>query len=155
MRFSSVGIDFYGQSLTTQPERVEKDPNLCAALVAGAMEAIKFTMTNFDEALDIFLKANSEIAISSSGKEYTRIGLGLSNLTNLVPEVKSNGFGWADPKKVAGMAALVLKYGVGEGASAPNLDALFTNRFAGKLKLSEAEWAKAEADAAEFAKYMT
>ncbi len=154
MRFSSVGINFYGQSLTTQPGRIEKDPNLCAALVAGAMEAVKFTMTNFDEALEIFLKANSEIAISSSGKDYTRIGLGLTNLTNLVPEVKTNGFGWADPAKVSAMAELVLKYAAGEGASKPDLEALFTNRFAGKLHLSASELASAEKNAAEFSKYV-
>jgi NitT/TauT family transport system substrate-binding protein len=154
MRFSNAGIDFYGQSLTTQPERVEKDPDLCAALVAGAMEAIKFIMTNFDEALEIFLKANSEIAISSSGKTYTRIGLGLTNITNLVPEVKANGFGWADPKKVSAMAELVVKFGAGEGAVKPDLDALFTNRFVGKLKFTPAELASAEANAAEFAKYV-
>ena len=65
----------------------------------GAMEAIRFTMTNFDEAVDIFLKANSEVAISSTGKEYARIGLGLTNLTNLVPEVKEHGFGYADPEE--------------------------------------------------------
>ena len=88
MLFRDAGIEFYGQSLTTQPQRLEKDPNLCAALVEGAMEAIRFTMTDFDEAIDIFLKANSEVAISSTGKEYARIGLGLTNLTNLVPEVK-------------------------------------------------------------------
>src|ERR1700753_1351857 len=58
MLFRDAGIEFYGQSLTTQPQRLEKDPNLCAALVDGAMEAIRFTMTNFDEALAIFLKAN-------------------------------------------------------------------------------------------------
>jgi NitT/TauT family transport system substrate-binding protein len=155
MRFSSVGIDFYGQSLTTQPDRTEKDPNLCAAFVQGALEAIKFTMTNFDEALDIFLNANSEIAISSSGKDYTRIGLGLTNLTNLVPEVKMNGFGWADPKKVAAMADLVVKYAAGEGAVKPDISALFTNRFAGKLKLSPEELGLAEKNAAEFAKYLS
>jgi ABC-type nitrate/sulfonate/bicarbonate transport system substrate-binding protein len=155
MRFSNAGINFYGQSLTTQPERVEKEPNLCAAIVAGAMEAIKFTMTNFEEALEIFLKANSEIAISSSGKTYTRIGLGLTNVTNLVPEVKENGFGWADPAKVSAMADLVVKYGAGEGAAKPDLAALFTNRFVGKLKFAPAELASAEASAAEFAKYVT
>ena len=77
MLFRAAGIEFYGQSLTTQPKRVEQDPNLCAAFVEGAMEAIKFVMTNFDEAVDIFLKANSEVAISSTGKQYTQLGLGL------------------------------------------------------------------------------
>jgi len=155
MLFRDVGIEFYGQSLTTQPQRLEKDPELCAAFVAGAMEAIRFTMTNFDEAVDIFLKANSEVAMSSTGKEYSRIGLGLTNLTNLVPEVKEHGFGYADPKKVGTMADLVVKYAAGQGAVRPDTDALFTNKFVGKMKLSADELALAEKNAAAFRKYVS
>jgi hypothetical protein len=118
------------------------------------MDAIKFTMTNFDEAVDIFLKANSEVAISSTGKEYARIGLGLTNLTNLVTEVKQNGFGWADPAKVAMMADLVMKYAAGEGAVKPDVGTLFTNDFIGKLKLTPEELAAAEKSAAPFRKYV-
>ncbi len=155
MRFSSAGIDFYGQSLTTQPGRVEKDPQLCAAFVEGAMQAVKFAITNFDEAIEIFLKANNEVAMSASGKDYTRIGLGLTNLTNLVPEVKDNGFGWADPKKISTMADLVVQYAAGDGAMKPDLAALFTNRFAGKLKLSPEEMAAAEKASQDYRKYMS
>jgi NitT/TauT family transport system substrate-binding protein len=154
MLFRAVGIEFYGQSLTTQPKRVEQDPNLCAAFVEGAMEAIKFTMTNFEEAIDIFLKANSEVAISSSGKEYSRLGLGLTNITNLVPEVKEHGFGYADPKKVSVMTDMVIKYGAGDQAIRPDLDALFTNRFVGKVKLTPAELATAEKSAEPFRRYV-
>lgn len=152
--FAGAGIQFYGQSLITQPRRVADDPGLCAAVVEGALEAIKFTMTNFDEAVDIFLKANSEVAMSSSGKEYTRIGLGLTTITNLVPEVKEHGFGWADPAKVKTMSELVVKYAAGDGAVAPDLDALFTNRFAGKVKLSAAELAAAEKAAQPYRRYL-
>jgi NitT/TauT family transport system substrate-binding protein len=154
MLFRTVGIEFYGQSLTTQPKRVEQDPNLCAAFVEGAMESIKFVMTNFDEAVAIFLKANSEVAISSSGKEYTRIGLGLTNITNLVSEVKEHGFGYADPKKVSIMADMVIKYGAGDNATRPDLNALFTNRFVGKIKFTPAELATAEKSAEPFQKYV-
>ncbi len=155
MLFRDAGIEFYGQSLTTQPPRLEKDPGLCAAFVEGAMQAIRFTMTNFDEAIDIFLKANSEVAISSTGKEYARIGLGLTNLTNLVPEVKVHGFGFADPKKVATMADLVVKYAAGDGATRPDVDALFTNKFVGKVTLSADELAAAEKNTAAFRKYVS
>lgn len=154
MLFRDAGIEFYGQSLTTQPARVEKDRDLCAAFVAGAMEAIKFTMTNFDESVDIFLKANSEVAISSTGKAYSQIGLGLTNLTNLVPEVKENGFGYADPKKVATMADLVVQYAAGDKAQKPDTAALFTNAFAGTVKLSADETKAAEAAAAPYRKYV-
>lgn len=154
MLFRDVGIEFYGQSLTTQPQKL-KDAALCTAFVQGAMEAIRFTMTNFDESIDIFLKANSEVAMSSTGKEYSRIGLGLTNLTNLVPEVKEHGLGYADPKKVATMADLVVKYAAGEGAMRPDVNTLFTNVFAGKLKLNESELAAAEKNAAAFRKYVS
>jgi ABC-type nitrate/sulfonate/bicarbonate transport system substrate-binding protein len=155
MLFRDVGIEFYGQSLTTQPARLEKDASLCAAFVQGAMEAIRFTMTDFDESIDIFLKANSEVAMSSTGKEYSRIGLGLTNLTNLVPEVKEHGLGYADPAKVATMADLVVKYAAGTGATKPDVSTLFTNQFAGKLKLTADQLAAAEKNAAAFRKYVT
>jgi NitT/TauT family transport system substrate-binding protein len=154
MLFRDAGLEFYGQSLTTQPTRVEKDPKLCAAFVAGAMEAIKFTMTNFDESVDIFLKANSEVAISSTGKAYSQIGLGLTNLTNLVPEVKEHGFGYADPKKVATMADLVVQYAAGDKAQKPDTAALFTNAFAGTVKLGPEDAKAAEAAAAPYRKYV-
>ena len=154
MLYRDVGIEFYGQSLTTQPQRVEKDPNVCAAFVEGAMEAIKFTMTNFDEAVDIFLKANSEVAISSTGKEYARIGLGLTNLTNLVPEVKEHGFGYADPKKVGTMTDLVMQYAAGEQTIRPDVANLFSNTFVGKVKLTAEELSAAEKNAAGFRKYV-
>jgi len=148
-----VGLDFYGQSLTTQPARL-KDAVLCAAFVAGVMEAIKFTMTNFDEAVDIFLKANSEVALSSTGKQYARIGLGLTNLTNMVPEVKEHGLGWADPVKVGAMITTVVKYAAGDKAKAPDPATLFTNQFVGTVKLSPEDLARAEASAAPYRKFL-
>jgi NitT/TauT family transport system substrate-binding protein len=154
MLFRDAGIEFYGQSLTTQPQRLQKDPSLCAAFVAGALEAIRFTMTNFDEALAIFLKANSEVAISSTGKDYARIGLGLTNITNLVPEVKDHGFGYADPQKVETMTDLVMNYAAGDGATRPDVNALFTNRFVGNVVLAADELAAAEKSAAPFRKYV-
>src|SRR5581483_448637 len=155
MLFRDVGIEFYGQSLTTQPQRLEKDPELCAAFVEGAMEAIRFTMTNFDEAIDIFLKANSEVSMSSTGKDYSRIGLGLTKLTNLVPEVEEHLYAYAHLNKVGTMADLVVKYAAGEGATRPDTDALFTNKFVGKMKLSADELALAEKNAAAFRKYVS
>ena len=152
--FKAVGIEFYGQSLTTQPARVKSDPGVCEAFVAGAMDAIKFAMTNPDEALAIFLKANDEVSMTSSGKDYARIGLGLTNLTNLVPEVTQNGLGWADPAKVKTQADLILQYAAGQGAKMPDLSELFTNRFVGKVRLSESEIAQARRNVEPFQKYV-
>lgn len=154
MLFRAAGLEFYGQSLTTQPGRVNSDPNLCQAFVNGAMEAIRFIMTDPEEALAIFLKANDEVAMTSSGKDYARIGLGLTNLTNLVPEVLQNGLGWADMAKVRSQAELVVKYAAGQGAKVPDIGTLFTNQFSGKVKLTEAEVATARRHVEPFRKYV-
>lgn len=154
MLYKSAGLEFYGQSLTTQPDRVRSDPRLCEAFVAGAMEAIKYAMTNPDEALASFLRANDEVSMTSSGREYVRIGLGLTNLTNLVPEVESNGFGWADPAKIRSQAELILKFAVSGDAKMPELDRLFTNQFVGKLKLTPAELAAARKNAEPFRSFI-
>jgi NitT/TauT family transport system substrate-binding protein len=139
MLFRSVGLDFYGQSLTTQPDRLARDPGLCAALVDGAMAAIKFSMTDPEEAIKIFLKANDEVAMTADGEKYIRIGLGLTNVTNLVDETLLHGFGYADPAKVRTQADLVIKYATGGDAKPVDTGALFTNEFAGKQKLTQAE----------------
>ena len=153
-KFSAVGLDFYGQSLITQPARVKADAALCAAFVDGAMAAIKFSMTNPDEALDLFLKANDEVRMNADGTAYVKIGLGLTHATNLVSEVKDHGFGYADPAKVQGMADTIVKYGAGADAKPVDAAALFTNDFAGKQKLSAAE-EKAVADWAKpYTKYL-
>ena len=153
MLFSAVGIDFYGQSLITQPARMA-DHGLVQAFVDGALEGVRFSMTNFDEAIDLFIKANDEVAMSKTGREYTRLGLGLTIATNLVPEVEQHGFGWADPAKVRSMAELVVKYSTKPGTKLPDLDKLFTNDFAGRLKLDAAGLAKAQATAAPFRRYL-
>jgi ABC-type nitrate/sulfonate/bicarbonate transport system substrate-binding protein len=154
MLFKTAGVEFYGQSLTTQPSRVKSDPALCQAFVDGAMEAIRFVMTDPEEALDIFLKANDEVSMTSSGKDYARIGLGLTNLTNLVPELIQNGLGWADPAKVKAQTELVLQYAAGPDAKMPDLAQLFTNQFVGKVKLTGPALAAARKNAEPYRKYI-
>lgn len=154
MLFKTAGVEFYGQSLTTQPSRVKSDPALCQAFVDGAMEAIRFVMTDPEEAMDIFLKANDEVSMTSSGKDYARIGLGLTNLTNLVPELIQNGLGWADPAKVKAQTELVLQYAAGPDAKMPDLAQLFTNQFVGKVKLAGPALAAARKNAEPYRKYI-
>lgn len=154
MLFKAVGLEFYGQSLITQPTRVKADSGLCQAFVNGAMQAIQFIMTQPAEALAIFLKANDEVAMTASGKEYARIGLGLTNLTNLVPEVIDHGLGFADPVKMKSQAELVVEYAAGQGAKVPEMSSLFTNDFVGKVRLSEDQLKLARAAVEPFRKYV-
>jgi NitT/TauT family transport system substrate-binding protein len=154
MTFRDAGIEFYGQSLITQQARVRNESSLVEAVVTGAMDAVKFAMTQPDDALAIFLKANEELAMTSRSKEYVRIGLGLTNLYNYSPEVLEQGFGHADVAKVRTQADLILKYGVSGNVTPPRLEELFTNRYTGKVRLSDADRARVQAQIAPFRKYV-
>ncbi len=48
-----------------------------------------------------------------------------------------------------------MTYLAGPGVNRPAIDALFTNQFAGKIKLSETEWTRVRARVAEYDKIFT
>ena len=47
-----------------------------------------------------------------------------------------------------------MRYLMEPGAKKPDSEAIFTNRFAGKIKLTEADWASVLQRVAEFDKYL-
>jgi len=49
----------------------------------------------------------------------------------------------------------VVKYAAGDGATRPDVEALFTNQFVGKVMLSADELAAAEKSTAAFRKYVS
>jgi NitT/TauT family transport system substrate-binding protein len=155
MLFSRFGIPNYGNTLMTRPALVESDPNLCAAVVDGVMQAIKFTLLQPKDAAEIFFKEVPEVGMTSAGKEQTRIGLGIWQATVLHEIAQREGLGVADPKAVDEMIDLVMEYVVKDTGKRPSRDALMTNRFVGSIKLTDAEWQQAVAASREFAKFLT
>ena len=71
-----------------------------------------------------------------------------------MPEVKEHGLGWADPAKVEAMVQTVVEYAAGDKAEVPNPATLFTNQFAGTVKLDAADLARAEASVAPYRKFL-
>jgi hypothetical protein len=53
------------------------------------------------------------------------------------------------------MTDLVIQYLAEPGTKRPELDALFTSRFTGNIKLDEVQWAKVRARVAEYDKVFT
>jgi NitT/TauT family transport system substrate-binding protein len=154
MLFSSYGMRMYSLGLITQRKILKEDPALVEAFVDGALEAVSWTIKNQEEAIDIFLAEIKELGMTSSGRDYTKIGLGVHTYITLVDEVKKHGFGWADPKVVEIMTDLVMDNIVKTDGKRPSLEEAFTNRFAGKYRLTDAEWNKATKDSASWAKYL-
>jgi len=155
MLYSNYGMNIYEMSLVAQQKTIEEQPEVCQAFVDGALEAVKYTYLNPEESIDIFLQEVQEAGMTSSGRDNARIGLGVINYSGLADEIRDHGLGWADPAKMAELNDLVSTYLASKDAPAPHADRMFTNRFAGRIKLTPEEWAKAVKQRDQFAKYFS
>jgi NitT/TauT family transport system substrate-binding protein len=154
MLYSAAGLRTYGQTIATQPKTLEQDPALCEAVVDGLLEGERYSMLNPDESMEMFFKEVPEISLNPSGREFTRIGLGMWHFQIDRPEPRDRGLGWADDAVFSEMTDLVMTYLATPEMKRPTNAALFTNRFAGKYKLTAAEWASMRTRVAEFGKYL-
>jgi NitT/TauT family transport system substrate-binding protein len=150
--YSNYGINLYESSLMAQPKMVKEKPELCHAVVDGAMEAVSFALLNPEESLDIFLKEVREAGMTAKGRDNVKLGLGIFTFSAMADEVRQHGFGYADPKRYVEMNDLVATY-LNKGGTKPAVDTLFTNGFAGRARLTDAQWAEVKKKNEEFARY--
>jgi NitT/TauT family transport system substrate-binding protein len=94
------------------------------------------------------------MALTPSAKQLARIGLGMWHHGIDRPEARAHGLGWGDAQSYAETTDLVMRYLMPQGAKRPDPNAIFTNRFAGKTKLSGAQWASVGQRVSEFDKYL-
>jgi ABC-type nitrate/sulfonate/bicarbonate transport system substrate-binding protein len=154
MLYSAAGIRNDGQTITTQKKTLESDPALCEAVTGGLLEALAFSLTDPEESLGLFRKEVPEMALNPSAKEFARIGLGMWQHGVDRPEAREHGLGWSNAASYAETTDLVMQYLNSPGMQRPQPDALITNRFAGNIKLTEADWAGVRQRVAEFDKYL-
>jgi NitT/TauT family transport system substrate-binding protein len=150
--YSSAGIVNHGQTIAVTKDTYAKDPAFCEAMAEGILEGLAFTLTNPEETVDLFLKGLPEMALNPNAKELAHLGLILWQHSVDKPEARDHGLGWSDPAAYTAMIDLCMTYLGGPGVNKPELDALFTNQFVGKLKLSDAQWADVHARVTEFDK---
>ena len=155
MLYSAAGIRNDGQTIATQRKTLETDPALCEAISDGLLEALAYTRTNPQESLELFQKEVPEMALNPSAKEFARIGLGMWQHGIDRPEAHEHGLGWSDLAGYTETTDLVMRYLMEPGAKQPNPEAIFTNRFAGRIKLGASEWAKVRTRVAEFDRYLS
>jgi ABC-type nitrate/sulfonate/bicarbonate transport system substrate-binding protein len=153
--YSSAGIVNHGQTIAVTKDTLAKDPSFCEAMVDGILDGLAFTLTNPDETVDLFLKALPEMALNPNAKELAHLGLLMWQHSVDKPEAREHGLGWSDRKAYAEMVDLVMTYLAAPGVNRPEVDALFTNQFAGKLKLSEAQWTQVHERVAQYDKIFT
>jgi len=144
MYFSQYGVQLYGSGIVCQPKTLQSDPALCEALVQGALEGLAFSLTEPDAALQAFAAEVKEASISAAALEQVKLSLGMFALNALHPDPEKNGLGWMNPAVMSSMSDLTLEYLAAPGTPKPRVDSLYTNRFAGKIKIAPAQWAAAK-----------
>ncbi|GAA4323847.1 hypothetical protein GCM10023144_04960 [Pigmentiphaga soli] len=144
MAFSQYGIQLYGGSIFTQPQRFASDPALCEAVVQGAMEGLAYTLTDPEGALRAFAAEVKEAAISPGALQQVKVGLGMFASSAIQDDPQSGGLGWHNPKTIASMTDLTIQYVAAPGTRKPDPESLYTNQFAGRIKLSPAQWQAAK-----------
>lgn len=155
MLYSEYGIPNYGNTLMTQPERVAKEPELCAALVDGLLQGVKATLLDPTEAIKVFFKEVPELALAAQAKEQIRVGTGIMIYVGTRDSLKTQGMGFIDPKDYEAMTDLVMKYVAKPDDRRPAIDGMMTNKFVGGLKFTDAELSQAQKNAQEFRAYVT
>jgi ABC-type nitrate/sulfonate/bicarbonate transport system substrate-binding protein len=155
MLYSEYGIPNYGNTVLTQPDRIEKAPELCAAFVDGLMEGLKATLLDPGEAMKVFFQQVPEMALAAQAKEQIRVGTGIMTFVAARDTLKTQGMGYIDPKDYEAMTDLVMKYVAGPGDKRPDTASMMTNKFAGGIKFTDAEWDQAQKNCQEFRAYVT
>jgi ABC-type nitrate/sulfonate/bicarbonate transport system substrate-binding protein len=138
--YSAAGIPFYANVITTTQQTLRDKPQLCEAVAEALLEAAAFQLREPERAIDMFVKQVPELGMTAGGRENARLSQGLMQWTMLAPEAMDNGLGWTDMGRWKAMTDLVMEFGAPADAKRPDQDALITNRFAGKIKLTAAEW---------------
>ncbi len=155
MLYSEYGIPNYGNTILTQPQLAQSSPELCAAFVDGMMEGLKATLLDPAEAIKVFFKQVPELALAAQAKEQIRVGTGIMTFVSTRETINTKGMGYIDPKDYAAMTDLVMKYVAKPEDKRPEIDSMMTNKFAGSIKFTDAEWEQAQKNSQEFRAYVT
>ena len=125
---------------------IKNEPDLVQAMVDGAMEGLKLQLLNPEKALDYMIAARPELKTKPRSLLLTHSGN--TNFLSIGPSVEQNGLGWMGEADQTRTRDVVIKYM--NAKNVPPISKLFTNKFAGNVKLSAAEWAQAKAKTAKF-----
>jgi NitT/TauT family transport system substrate-binding protein len=154
MLFSQYGLTLYNNALLTQLATLRNERKLCADITSGLMQAVKFTVLNPEEAVQLFLKQVPETAMTPTGPDTLRTGIGIFNVAMLHEPARKYCVGYSAPEDYQSMTDLVMKYVASAGDPLPKQSDIFTNDLVGSIKFSDDEWKAADAKAEPFRKYL-
>jgi NitT/TauT family transport system substrate-binding protein len=142
--YSAAGLVIYSNCLTTTPKFLSENRPVVEAWADGLAEAVKFSLANFDTAVESFLAEVPQMKMTPTGATHARYGAGFFVATLLKPELRENGIGWANLSSLNNQADLVMEFVANKEAKRPAIEKIFSNEMAGKVRLTDAEWSAAQ-----------
>jgi len=144
--YADFGMQTLDLGLITRGDMIKKDPELVQLMVDGAMEGLKLQILEPEKALDIMIAARPEL--KTMPKKLLLTHAGNTNALSMGPAVEKHGLGWMAEADQTKTRDVVIKYM--NAKDVPPISELFTNKFAGNIKLTAVEWARAKKQAAPF-----
>ena len=139
--FADWGLEMYSNSVVTRQEALQKKPEVLRAFTEAILEGLKYTYLYPEESVESHLKAVPDYRDTPENRALIRHGIGCTAALGLVNTPKDNGLGWMDPRVVEKTIDIIATYLGLEKRPSP--DKVFTNRFAGSVKMTAAEWERA------------
>jgi NitT/TauT family transport system substrate-binding protein len=147
--YEDYGIKMLSNVVACKRSTIEKRPEICEAFVHGMMEGLRYVYLNPEESLKIHLDSVKEFQSANvASRKVIELGQAVSTALGMVPAVKENGLGYMAPDLVDQTAKTVVDYmGI---KRLPATDTLFTNKFAGTVKLNDQEWSEVQTRSAQY-----
>jgi len=109
----------------------------------GMMEGLKYVYLNPEDSVKTHLAMVKEFKGAITNQKVIEFGMHIGTALGMVPAFKNHVIGYMDPELVKISATSVQTYmGV---KTLPPVEKLYTNKFVGSIKLTDAEWATVEA----------
>ncbi len=143
MLYEEYGVKMFSNVVACKRGTIEKKPELCEAFVGGLMEGLKYVYLNPEKSVELHIESVKEFQGGSpANQKVIEYGQAVSTALGVVPSVREHGLGYMDPDLVATTANTVETY-MGVKNAAPT-QTLFSNKFVGAAKLTEAQWSEVE-----------
>ncbi len=134
--YADFGLQTLDLGLITRSDMVKNEPQLVQDMVDGGMEGLKLQLLEPEKCLDIMIEAKPEL--KTRDRQLLLTHAGNTNALALGPAVREHGLGHMSEADQTKTRDVVIKYM--DAKNVPPIGALFTNRFAGNVKLSADEW---------------
>jgi NitT/TauT family transport system substrate-binding protein len=149
MLHAKYGLEMYSNAIIVNRDRVKNNPEQCQAILDGAMEGLKYSFLEPKKTTDIHLGAVKEYDGASSDRKFVEYGVLINTAMGLAPYLEGSGLGYMEDRLVGATQDKIAKYlGVKSTQDTANL---YTNTFAGKIKLTPEEWKQVRSSVKEYA----